>query len=350
MVIKGAHNDPAQHLLFNWYEPLGYSRSIILEQPITNLKVKYNRYSVWWRPYSLPAEYLQHLSLDIKGSLQLLTYNGLKTVLVLLRYFAAANSSNPCYFEVLVHSLKMVAVTSRVVRLLPATLLITICILFFFATYDPDQGGKEIFLPQTTQAKEKDNTSDSWDDGIESTDDDLEDESQYGFGADFESDLAEYEKEMDLAFNPNGDDEDDGEVIEVDDDDDEDNIVEDSDNADGDVVPSFTRLNNSQLYLNDDATDWSKFAYVQYVTDEDYLCNSVMAFETLHRLGSRADRVMMYPSAMLVPDAEYSDTKAGQLLIKARDKYKVKLQPVEIQRREGDDCKYEHNNDFRQYL
>ena len=233
----------------------------------------------------------------------------------------------------------MVAVKSRVIRLLPATLLITICILFFFATYDPDQGGKDIFLPQATQTEEKDNPSDSWDDGIESTDSDLEDESHYDFGADFESDLAEYEKEMDLAFIPNGDDdEDDGEMIEVDDDD-EDNIVDDNDKADGDVVPSFTRLNNSQLYFNDDTTDWSKFAYVQYVTDEDYLCNSVMAFETLYRLGSRADRVMMYPSAMLVPDAEYSDTKAGQLLIKARDEYKVKLQPIEIQRREGDDCK-----------
>ncbi|KAK0738622.1 nucleotide-diphospho-sugar transferase [Schizothecium vesticola] len=44
-------------------------------------------------------------------------------------------------------------------------------------------------------------------------------------------------------------------------------------------------------------TDWSRFAYVQYVTNSAYLCNSVMLFETLHRLGtSRADRVMMYPA------------------------------------------------------
>ncbi len=36
--------------------------------------------------------------------------------------------------------------------------------------------------------------------------------------------------------------------------------------------------------------NWSRFAYVQYVTNSAYLCNSVMLFETLHRLGSKADR------------------------------------------------------------
>ncbi|KAJ6041356.1 uncharacterized protein N7446_010753 [Penicillium canescens] len=45
-----------------------------------------------------------------------------------------------------------------------------------------------------------------------------------------------------------------------------------------------------------DAVDWSRFAYTQYVTNTAYLCNSVMLFETLHRLNSKPDRVMMYPS------------------------------------------------------
>ena len=30
--------------------------------------------------------------------------------------------------------------------------------------------------------------------------------------------------------------------------------------------------------------DWSQFAYTQYVTNLDYLCNSVMLFERLHQL------------------------------------------------------------------
>jgi hypothetical protein len=88
-----------------------------------------------------------------------------------------------------------------------------------------------------------------------------------------------------------------------------------------------------------DKVDWSRFAYTQYVTNADYLCNSVMIFETLHRLGSKADRLMMYPSFMLDPKATQSDTPHGKLLIQARDKYKVKLMPVVVQHREGADGK-----------
>ncbi|KAJ4328350.1 hypothetical protein N0V84_001221 [Fusarium piperis] len=86
-----------------------------------------------------------------------------------------------------------------------------------------------------------------------------------------------------------------------------------------------------------DIIDWSRFAYVQYVTNEVYLCNSLMIFEALQRLGSNAERLMMYPGHMLAPDAQKSDSHVGQLLIKARDEYKVTLQPIEIQRRNGSD-------------
>ncbi|KAH6896691.1 nucleotide-diphospho-sugar transferase [Thelonectria olida] len=87
-----------------------------------------------------------------------------------------------------------------------------------------------------------------------------------------------------------------------------------------------------------DKVDWSRFAYTQYVTNADYLCNSVMIFETLHRLGSKADRLMMYPNFMLDPTDTESDTPHGKLLIQARDKYNVKLMPVEVQHREGADA------------
>ncbi|KAJ4269492.1 N-acetylglucosaminyltransferase [Fusarium torreyae] len=86
-----------------------------------------------------------------------------------------------------------------------------------------------------------------------------------------------------------------------------------------------------------DDVDWSRFAYIQYVTNEDYLCNSVMIFEALHRLGSKADRLMMYPKEMLSPDAERSSSHGGKLLIRARDEYNVTLQPIEIQHRDGQD-------------
>ena len=76
-------------------------------------------------------------------------------------------------------------------------------------------------------------------------------------------------------------------------------------------------------------TDWSRFAYVQYVTNLPYLCNSVMLFESLHRLGCKADRLMMYPSKFSLDD----DSTESRLLTKARDDYKVNLKPVDIQRR-----------------
>lgn len=81
--------------------------------------------------------------------------------------------------------------------------------------------------------------------------------------------------------------------------------------------------------------DWSRFAYVQYVTNAEYLCNSVMLFEALHRLGSKADRLMMYPSNFAI-DSDGGSREAF-LLRKAQDVYSVTLVPIEIQRRSGHD-------------
>ncbi|KFA54004.1 hypothetical protein S40293_01761 [Stachybotrys chartarum IBT 40293] len=106
-----------------------------------------------------------------------------------------------------------------------------------------------------------------------------------------------------------------------------------------------TQTTDAALVLPDDGSqaplsdvDWSRFAYTQYVTDDAYLCNSVMIFETLHRLGSNASRVMMYPAAMLPdPATETADERNARLLIKARDEYGVDLVPIEVQRRVGND-------------
>lgn len=72
---------------------------------------------------------------------------------------------------------------------------------------------------------------------------------------------------------------------------------------------------------------WSRFAYSQYTTDTHSLCNSLMVFESLHRLGSQADRVLMYPKVW----AEQSDDHINwKLLHKAEEKYRVQLRPVEL--------------------
>jgi hypothetical protein len=87
--------------------------------------------------------------------------------------------------------------------------------------------------------------------------------------------------------------------------------------------------------LPDGGVDWSRFAYTQYATSTAYLCNSVMLFETLHRLGSRADRLLMHPSSMKAdPD---SDSTESRLLLKAQKEYNVKLAPIEVQHRDGGD-------------
>nr|VWO95449.1 V-type proton ATPase subunit a [Ganoderma boninense] len=83
-----------------------------------------------------------------------------------------------------------------------------------------------------------------------------------------------------------------------------------------------------------DNVDWSRFAYSQYATNSAYLCNTLMIFEALHRLGSKASRLLMYPSAM-VPDPAGDNN--GRLLAKARDSYGVQLVPIAVQHRGGGD-------------
>ena len=78
--------------------------------------------------------------------------------------------------------------------------------------------------------------------------------------------------------------------------------------------------------------EWSDYAYTQYVTNEKYLCNSLMIFEALHRLESKADRAMMYPQQWIVPEgAGEQASYESKLLAKARDEYKVKLVPIQVQ-------------------
>ncbi|TID06264.1 Glucose N-acetyltransferase 1 [Colletotrichum higginsianum] len=83
--------------------------------------------------------------------------------------------------------------------------------------------------------------------------------------------------------------------------------------------------------------DWSRFAYVQYVTDSHYLCNSVMFFERLEHVQSKADRVLMYPSTMVDPQATEGGRPDADLVLRARDAYGVKLVPITVQHRQSAD-------------
>lgn len=91
--------------------------------------------------------------------------------------------------------------------------------------------------------------------------------------------------------------------------------------------PSPDRTVNRPAVQDPTSVDWSRFAYVQYATNPAYLCNAVMLFETLHRLGSRAQRLLMYPSKFAVDE----HSREGKLLRRARDRYDVTLNPIEVQ-------------------
>jgi len=76
-------------------------------------------------------------------------------------------------------------------------------------------------------------------------------------------------------------------------------------------------------------SEWSRFAYVQYATDVHTMCNAYMIFESLHRLGSKAERVLLYPKEWDVKD-ENSDDRAAQLLHRSAADFGVKLKPVQL--------------------
>jgi hypothetical protein len=81
---------------------------------------------------------------------------------------------------------------------------------------------------------------------------------------------------------------------------------------------------------NDGTTvNWSNYAYSFYATDSATLCHAVLLADALARLGSKADRVLFYPSDWdtIVHGATDRDS---QLLRLARDTYNVKLQPIHL--------------------
>lgn len=82
------------------------------------------------------------------------------------------------------------------------------------------------------------------------------------------------------------------------------------------------------------AVDWHQFAYSLYATDPHSLCNAVLVFDALKRLGSRADRVLYYPKEWNTFVASETD-RTSQLLNVARDQYNVNLLPIGLLGQDG---------------
>lgn len=92
----------------------------------------------------------------------------------------------------------------------------------------------------------------------------------------------------------------------------------------------------AQYYLHDESIDWSQYAYAQYATNAEYLCNSIMIFEALQRLGSKADRLLMYSESW----DQDPGSPESRLLLKAKNEFGVNLMPVEVQHRKTAYCEF----------
>ncbi|KAK7193026.1 hypothetical protein DPSP01_007629 [Paraphaeosphaeria sporulosa] len=81
-------------------------------------------------------------------------------------------------------------------------------------------------------------------------------------------------------------------------------------------------------------TKGSKHAYSLYATDSATLCHALLLLDALARYGSKADRVLFYPKHwdLVISDSKDRDS---QLLVMARDEYKVKLHPTTLLSVEG---------------
>lgn len=77
------------------------------------------------------------------------------------------------------------------------------------------------------------------------------------------------------------------------------------------------------------SVDWHKYAYSLYATDTHSLCNALLVFESLKRLGSKADRVLIVPQEWDTTVHSATD-RESQLLKIAQDKYNVILYPVQL--------------------
>lgn len=100
----------------------------------------------------------------------------------------------------------------------------------------------------------------------------------------------------------------------------------------GFIVVCWFLYPSSKVSNNDFDTlkvKWSNYAYSLQATDSAALCHALLIFDALARLGSKADRVLFYPEYWDTT-IETSKDRDSQLLVLARDKYKVKLRPTKL--------------------
>ncbi|KAL3419592.1 glucose N-acetyltransferase [Phlyctema vagabunda] len=83
--------------------------------------------------------------------------------------------------------------------------------------------------------------------------------------------------------------------------------------------------------------DWAKYKYVMIAATQEQLCGAVTVWSEIELRGSRANRLMVYPSTWSRDEKDPATgelTVTARLLSDAKDKYKAILYPVESLREE----------------
>ncbi len=96
-----------------------------------------------------------------------------------------------------------------------------------------------------------------------------------------------------------------------------------------DRLPSPSPSQSQDVVTDSDGVpvQWSDFAYVQYVTNPNYLCNSLMIFEALRRHETKAELLMMYPHQWeIAADGNYE----SKLLAQTQNMYNVQMKPIQV--------------------
>ena len=90
----------------------------------------------------------------------------------------------------------------------------------------------------------------------------------------------------------------------------------------------YWAFHGARQQIGKNTVDWQQFAYSLYATSSPYLCNTVMVMDSLSRLGTKADRLLIYNGDWPMTPSTYE----GRLLIRAKERYGAVLQPVKVVR------------------
>lgn len=80
------------------------------------------------------------------------------------------------------------------------------------------------------------------------------------------------------------------------------------------TIDALYSSKSAQLERNSNAVNWSQLAYVNYATNADYLCNTLIMFSALKRYGTEAKLMLLVSKDLLDPEVSNDVDKTRTLL------------------------------------